>query len=154
MNLLGSFKDGNYMTHHRGMSAEGFQVRNLSTVAPTPTSVNLATPNIRSHGYTNVSIATASSNAIFQLDLPYLSGIRKTLHCASLAATSMPAYVYAGSTAFEACFLSAAGNTSNTMITMYKGCIVDLISISTNKWLVLSNCTAGSTTPASFSSST
>lgn len=154
MNNYGSFTAKEDLTHHKGISAEGYQIHNLTTTPVTPTSVNLATPNISNFGYTNVSLVTASSNSIFQLDLPYISGLRKTLHCASLAATSMPAKVYAGSTAFEACFLSVAGNTSNSLATMYQGSVLELLAISTNKWLVTSNCTAGSTTPVSFSSST
>jgi len=152
MNVLGSFTQKEDFTHHKGMSADGYQINNMSTTPVTASSVYLATPNIVNYGYTNVGIATASSNATYQLDVPII-GVRKILHCASLAATSMPAYVYAGNIT-ETCFLTAAGNTSNGLATMYQGTVLELLAISTNKWLVTSNCTAGSTVAVSFTSST
>lgn len=153
MNNLGSFTFKTDMTHNKGLSAEGYAIDNLSTSAVSPTSYNTATATLKNFGYSAIVTAT-STLTIWQLDVPYISGLRKTIHCTGLAATSTPALVYAGSTAFEACFLSVAGNTSNSMATMYQGSVLELLAISTNKWLVTSNCTAGSTVAVSFTSST
>ena len=152
MNTLGSFEKKEDFTHYKGMSADGYSINNMSTTPITPTSLYLGVANVVNYGYSNVSIATASSNNVFQLDTPII-GLRKTLHCASLAATSMPSLVYAG-TIGDVCFLSAAGNTSNSLATMYQGSVLELLAISTAKWLVTANCTAGSTVAVSFSSST
>lgn len=153
MNTLGSFTAKEDVTHYKGVMADGIGINNLSTASVTGTTFNTGTPTLTNYGYSAI-VTTATSNVIFQLDIPYVVGIHKIIHCAALANTSIPALVYAGSTAFEACFLTVAGNTSNSLATMYKGSVLHLLSISTNDWLVLSNATAGSTAPVSFSSST
>lgn len=153
MNTLGSYTAKEDVTHFVGVFADGFGINNLSTVSVTGTTFNTGVPTLSNHGYDAI-VTTATSNVIFQLDIPYVVGVRKVLHCATLANTSIPALVYAGSTAFEACFLTVAGNTSNSMATLYKGAVLELLAVSTNKWLVTGNCTAGSTAPVSFSSST
>jgi hypothetical protein len=152
MNIYGSFTAESDFTHNQAYKGKTFALDGLSTASPSPTTYNTGTPNISNSGYT--AIATTTAPVIFQLDIPYMAGLKKTIHCASLANTSTPALVYAGSTAFEACFLSVAGNTSNSMATMYVGSVLELFAISTAKWLVTGNCTAGSTVAVSFSSST
>lgn len=152
MNTLGSFTAKEDVTHHKGVMAEGFGVHNLSTTPVTGTTYNVATANLTNFGYSQVTVSATGAN-VYQLDIPMVVGLRKTIHCLTTYSTAA-ALVYAGSTAFEACFLTAASNTSNSLATMYRGTVLELLAVSTNKWLVTGNCTAGSTVAASFSSST
>lgn len=153
MNTYGSLEKGDF-THHQGVSADGYQINNLSTASVAGAATNvLATTLIPSHGFSNI-VTTSSGSLVYRLDTPNMSGLRKTIQVAALVNTSSPALLYAGSTAFEACFVSVNANTSNSMATMYQGAVLELLSVSTNKWIVLSNCTAASTAITTFSSST